>query len=211
MAGNTLVIFTCDNGPWLIFGAHGGSADPLREGKFTTFEGGQRVPCVMKWPKFIPAGETCTEIASTLDLLPTIAKITNSKLPENKIDGHSITDLLAAKKNAKSPTDAFYFYRAWDLEAVRVGKWKLHFPHGYNMVIDSEVGNVHGKKNIKSEIGLALFNLENDISETKNIADKHPDVVKLLKSKADEMRKDLGDGEIKGSGRRDCGWQVVQD
>ena len=88
-------------GPWLIFGDHGGSANPLREGKFTTFEGGQRVPCLMKWPQKIPASSECSEIVSTLDLLPTVAKITNSKLPSNKIDGHNIQKLMLGKKIQK--------------------------------------------------------------------------------------------------------------
>ncbi len=211
LSENTLVVFTCDNGPWLIFGDHGGSAKPLREGKFTTFEGGQRVPCIMKWPKVIPAGEICSEIASTLDLLPTIAEISKAKLPENKIDGHSIVELMSVKENAKSPTEAFYYYRGWDLEAIRFGKWKLHLPHGYNKVIDSKEGNVHGRKGIKSEIGLSLFDLEKDLSETKNIADKYPKVVELLLAKVEQMKLDLGDGKQQGSGRRDCGWQIVQE
>ena len=203
---NTLVIFSCDNGPWLIFGDHGGSADPLREGKFTTFEGGQRVPCLMKWPELIPEGKECNEIASTLDFLPTIADITGAKLPDKKIDGHNIIDLMKAKKNAKSPTKQFFYYRTWDLEAVRSGKWKLHVPHQYNKVIKSDEGNAHGRKNIKSRIGLSLFDLSVDISEQNNIAKDHPEVVKRLLKKMDRMKEDLGDGENSGKGRRECGF-----
>jgi arylsulfatase A len=208
---NTLVIFTCDNGPWLIFGDHGGSADPLREGKFTTFEGGQRVPCIMKWPEKIPAGKECTEIASTLDILPTLAKITRSNLSSKKIDGHNILNLMMAQKNAKSQTEEFFYYRGWALEAVRSGKWKLHLPHQYNKVIESEDGNVHGRKGFKAEIELSLFDLSADVGETQNIAEKYPEVVKDLLSKIENMRNDLGDGDVTGKGRRECGWQVVED
>jgi arylsulfatase A-like enzyme len=205
---NTLVIFTCDNGPWLIFGEHGGSADPLREGKFTTFEGGQRVPCIMKWPAGIPKGSVTDEIASTLDLLPTIAKITGSELPPNKIDGHDISAILEGVEGAISPTEDFFFYRGWDLEAIRSGKWKLHLPHGYNNVVKSDSGNVHGRLNIKSQIDLALFDLSNDIGETSNIANDNPEIVKSLLSKIEVMKADLGDSEETGSGKRSSGWQL---
>ncbi len=204
---NTLVIFTCDNGPWLIFGEHGGSAEPLREGKFTTFEGGQRVPCLMKWPNVIPKGTVCHEIASTLDLLPTIASITGSTLPTNKIDGHNIQDLISGKVGAKSPTEDFFFYRGWNLEAVRSGHWKLHLPHQYNKVVESDSGNVHGRKGSKAEIALSLFDLSVDPGETTNLANRHPDVVKTLIAKIEEMKKELGDSEETGAGKRASGWQ----
>ena len=204
---NTLVIFTCDNGPWLIFGDHGGSADPLREGKFTTFEGGQRVPCIMKWPNVIPKASITSEIASTIDLLPTIAAITGSKLPQNKIDGLDISGLLYGKET-KSPRDEFFFYKGWKLEAVRSGKWKLHVPHAYSMVVESDSGNVHGRKGIKSNIELSLFDLSKDKSETTNLAAQYPEVVESLMQKIEEMKKDLGDSEGTGAGKRDCGWQI---
>jgi len=204
---NTFVIFTCDNGPWLIFGDHGGSADPLREGKFTTFEGGQRVPCIMKWPRVIPKASVTNEIASTIDLLPTISKITGSKLPENKIDGVDISALLSGKET-KSPRDEFFFYRGWKLEAIRSGKWKMHLPHKYSMVIKSDSGNVHGRKGIKSEIELSLFDLSKDMGETTNLAEQYPEVVKSLMEKVEVMKKELGDDEGTGAGKRDCGWQV---
>jgi arylsulfatase A-like enzyme len=205
---NTLVIFTCDNGPWLIFGEHGGSANPLREGKFTTFEGGQRVPCIMKWPAEIPEGIETSEIASTLDLLPTIANITGSKLPVNKIDGHNIIELINGKMDAKSPTEDFFFYKGWDLEAIRHGKWKLHLPHGYTQVVKSEDGNDQGLKKLKSEIELSLFNLDIDVSESTNVAEQHPEIIKMLLEKVETMKEDLGDDEKSGSGKRPSGWQI---
>lgn len=210
---NTLVIFTCDNGPWLIFGDHGGTADPLREGKFTTFEGGQRVPCIMKWPRVIPKGSETNEIASTLDLLPTIANITGSSLPKNKIDGHDITALISGEVGAKSPTKEFFYYKGWNLEAIRSGMWKLHLPHDYNQVINSEELNGHGqrRKNIKSKIELSLFDLSTDIGETTNIADQNPEIVKALLAKIETMKKDLGNSEASGSGKRESGWQVISN
>lgn len=206
---NTLVVFTCDNGPWLSRGTHGGTAEPLREGKGTTFEGGMRVPCVMKWPNVIAAGSECIEIASTMDLLPTFANITGSDLPSNKIDGHNIIDLMSSKKNAKSPTKVFYFYKGWDLEAVRYGKWKLHFPHAYTSWIKSETGNNYGVKGIKKEIELSLFDLSADIGEHKNVAVENPKIIRKILKEVEKMKKDLGDGEEDKNclGRRDCGWQ----
>ncbi|MEO1011898.1 MAG: sulfatase [Bacteroidota bacterium] len=203
---NTLVVFTSDNGPWLIFGDHGGSSEPLREGKFTTFEGGQRVPCVMKWPSQIPQGAECDEIATTLDILPTIAHIIGAPLPEKKIDGHSIIDLMNGKADAKSPTEAFFYYRGWDLEAVRSGKWKLHVPHSYKKIIQSDEGNAHGRKGIASEIGLSLFDLSIDIGEQNNVAEDNPKVVAALLRRIEVMKQDLGDDEFSGNGKRPCGF-----
>ncbi|MFO7999306.1 MAG: sulfatase [Bacteroidales bacterium] len=208
---NTWVIFTSDNGPWLIFGDHGGSARPLREGKFTTFEGGMREPCVMKWPGTIPAGSECNELASTLDILPTIAAVTGAELPPHKIDGHNILPLMSGEEDATSPTDAFYYYKGWDLEAIRSGKWKLHLPHNYQAVIKSEDGNRYNRKGIRSEIGLSLFDLSKDVGEKHNVADEHPEVVNMLMEKVEEMKEDLGDGAEGGPGRRDCGWQKTPE
>ncbi|MBN1339128.1 MAG: sulfatase [Bacteroidales bacterium] len=204
---NTWVTFATDNGPWLIFGAHGGLAKPLREGKFTTFEGGMRVPCIMKWPGTIPAGKECSEMAATIDLLPTIAKITGSELPVNKIDGNDISNLILGEKDAVSPTDAYYYYNGWELQAVRSGKWKLHLPHKYSAVVEAEDGNRYGRKGIPSEIGLSLFNLEEDISESINVAGKYPEVVNELLKKAEAMKKELGNSEDTGEGKRKAGWQ----
>ena len=126
---NTLFIFTSDNGPWLNYGDHAGSAAPLREGKGTMFDGGCREPTLAWWPGTIPANSECTEPAMTIDLLPTIAKLIDTHLPKHKIDGKDISALLTG--DAKSPHEAYYFYYGNQLQAVRQGKWKLHFPHGY--------------------------------------------------------------------------------
>lgn len=152
---HTLVIFTSDNGPWNLSGGRGGSAFPLRGHKFATLEGGQRVPCVMRWPGHIPNGETTKEITSTIDLLPTIAHITGSKLPTKKIDGKNIYSIMTGKAGAKSPHDYFFYYRNGTLEAARSGKWKLRF--------------------VKNKP--YLYNLEEDIGEKKNQAEVFPEMV----------------------------------
>jgi len=202
---HTLVIFCSDNGPWLSYGDHAGSAKPLREGKGTTFDGGQREPTIMRWPGKIPAGTACREFASTIDLLPTIARLAGAELPPHRIDGKDIWPLMSGQPGAKSPHEAFYFYRGWALEAVRSGKWKLHLPHAYR-TLGGRKGGTGGRPvpYQQAKIGLALFDLESDIGETTNVAAQHPDVVERLVSLAEKMRRDLGDSakNMTGSGRR---------
>jgi arylsulfatase A-like enzyme len=191
----TLVIFTSDNGPWLSYGDHAGSAGNLREGKGTSFEGGVREPCVMRWPGKIPAGSVCSEPAMTIDLLPTIARLAGAEAPtDHTIDGLDIWPLISSQPGAKSPHDAFYFYWNAGLEAIRSGPWKLHFPHKYRTLAGT-TGGTGGKPHAyeQGEIGLALYNLEIDVGETTDVADQHPDVVARLKESADRARDDLGD------------------
>ena len=202
---NTMVIFTCDNGPWLIYGNHAGSAYPFREGKKTTFEGGQRVQCIMNWPGTIPAGKLCSEIATSMDILPTIAHFSGANLPALKIDGHNIAGLIQ-KDGAKSPTDEFFYYRYKSLQAVRSGKWKLHVPHNYLTVIEKGVDGKVGTEDENAKIGLSLFDLSTDSGERNNLADKYPEVVAGLLKKVEKARADLGDGNLQGQGCRECGW-----
>lgn len=203
---NTLVIFTCDNGPWLSFGNHAGSALPLREGKGTTFDGGQRVPCIMRWPGNIKPGTTCNKIAATMDLLPTFAAITGAKLPDHKIDGVNILPLLKGVKNA-NPRDHFYYYYGDNqLQCVRKGKYKLHFPHGYRTVQGMAPGTDGFPGKYKyPKTSLELYDLEADISEQNNIADQRPDIVAQLQQLAEIAREDLGDMKRKGKGVRPPG------
>jgi len=204
----TLVIFSSDNGPWLSYGDHAGSAKPLREGKGTTFDGGQREPTIMRWPGKIPAGSVCKEAASTMDILPTMAKLAGAKLPTRRIDGKDIWPLMSRCRGAGSPHEALFYYRGWALEAVRSGKWKLHLPHSYRTLAGRPGGT--GGKPVKYEqgkIGLALFDLKNDVGEQHEISARHPDVVERLLSLADRMREDIGDSTRKmtGKGRRPPG------
>ncbi len=204
---DTLVIFTSDNGPWLLYGDHGGSAGPFREGKGTMFEGGLRVPGVMWWPGKIPAGSVCKELASTIDFLPTIAGLIGAPLPERKIDGLDIWPLMSGRPGAKTPHEAFFYYFGTHLQAVRSGKWKLHFPHDYGIVVKPGQGGMHGERGT-AKIGLSLFDLKKDEGETTNVAEEHPKVVARLEKLAEEMRKDLGDSGTKrpGPGMRELAW-----
>ena len=180
---NTLVVYTSDNGPWLGLNTKknprsmGGSALPLRAGKFSTYEGGMRVPCLAHWPRQVPAGKVCGEVAGTIDLLPTIARLAGAPLPEDRvIDGKDVWPLMSGRLGARSPHEAYYYYRGKSLNAVREGKWKLF------------------RKNKKK--GPELYDLETDVRERINMADQHPDVVKRLATRMDRF-----DAELKANSR----------
>ena len=169
---NTLVIFTSDNGPWLIKGEHGGSAKPLRDGKGSSYEGGQRVPCVMRWPAKIAAGTECAEVATAMDLLPTFAAIMGAKLPSDvklKPDGHDIQNLMMGGPEEKTPYDMFYYSGN---QAVRTGQWK--YRHG------PRNGNWSGVKTKENPKERQLFNLGEDIGESNNVIEEHFDVAERL-------------------------------
>ncbi|MEO6808435.1 MAG: sulfatase, partial [Isosphaeraceae bacterium] len=191
---NTLVIFTSDNGPWLSYGDHAGSASPFREGKGTSFEGGVREPFAARWPGKIPAGSVCDEPAMTIDLLPTFAHLAGAKLPNDPIiDGLDVTPLLTGQPGAKSAREAFYFYYGPELQAVRSGHWKLHFPHPYRTLAGApgKGGKPGPYRNVK--IGLSLYDLKSDPGEQHDVSSNHPDVVARLSRLADSARDDLGD------------------
>ncbi len=206
LSEKTLVIFTSDNGPWLSYGDHAGSKGNLREGKGTVWEGGVRIPCIMRWPGKIPQHQVCDAPAMTIDFLPTIARITGTQLPEHTIDGLNILPLMKAESGAQSPHEALYFY--WDnrLQAIRSGRWKLHFPHPYRTMEGQMAGSdgMPGKYR-QNETGLALFDLENDPGESNDVAAQHPEVVEKLQALAESIRGELGDGERKGTGCRPAG------
>ena len=177
---DTLVIFTADNGPWLNYGDHAGSAAPLREGKGTMFDGGCRESTLAWMPGTIPPDSVCREPAMTIDILPTISHLIGAKLPKHRIDGKNIWPLFTGDK-AKSPHKAYYFYYGNQLQAVRAGKWKLHFPHGYRTM----AGRPGGKGGIptnysQAKIGLSLFDLEKDIGETTDLKDRYPNIMEDL-------------------------------
>jgi arylsulfatase A-like enzyme len=197
---DTLVMFASDNGPWLSYGNHGGSPGPLREGKGTSFEGGVREPFIARWPGRIPARAVCREPAMTIDILTTVAKFAGAELPKLPIDGKDIGLLLTEPTTAKSPQEAYFFYWGQDLQAVRAGKWKLHFPHDYQAL---KSGGADGKPGQyeKRKLEQSLFNLEADVGETTNVAAAHPEVVTRMTALADGARADLGDSATKTPGK----------
>ena len=197
----TLVIFTSDNGPWLSYGNHGGSPGPFREGKGTTFEGGVRVPFVARWPGRIPKGLVRDMPAMTIDLLPTIAAITGSRAPADRIvDGRDIWPLLTNQANAASPHDALYFYWGTELHAIRSGRWKLHLPHPYQSLESAGTNGMPGKY-VRRELELSLFDLEKDPGETTNVAADQPAVVRQLMQHVERAREDLGDSLTNRTGK----------
>ncbi len=202
---NTLLVFTSDNGPWLSYGNHAGSAGPLREGKGTMFDGGCRVPCLMKWPAAISPGTVCSEPAMTIDLLPTIAELIEAPLPEQPIDGLSITGLMCGE-NQKSPHDALHFYWGPELQAIRSGQWKLHFPHAYRTLAGKPGGSDGMPARYQNaRIEESLFDLTSDPGETRDVAAAHPEVVQQLRTLADKAREELGDLNRKGRAQRPAG------
>ncbi|MHC5023117.1 MAG: sulfatase family protein [Planctomycetota bacterium] len=203
----TLVIFTSDNGPWLSYGDHAGTTGPLREGKGTTFEGGVRVPCIMRWRGTITGGRVCDEPLMTIDILPTIATLLRAPPPTLPIDGRDASRLLLGAPGATSPQEAYFFYyHRNDLEAVRSGRWKLHLPHRYR-TMDGRTpgtGGTPGPYDGSRSTGLELYDLHADIGETNDVAADHPEVVDRLMKLVQSMRADLGDdlSEVKPTGRR---------
>lgn len=205
----TLVIFTSDNGPWLSYGDHAGLAAPLREGKGTSWEGGVRVPCVMRWPGRIPAGTECAEPIMTIDLLPTLSAIIGGKLAVHAIDGMDVWPVLAGDDGAKSPQEAYYIYYADnELQAVISGDWKLVFPHRYRTMA-GRPGGTGGSPAAYSqaESRLELYNIVHDVGESRDVADGNPDVVMRLEALAEKARAELGDSltKRKGTGLRNPG------
>ncbi len=203
LSENTLVIFTSDNGPWLNYGNHAGSTGGLREGKGTSFEGGQRVPCVMRWKGHLADGTVCNKMVAGMDILPTLAHITGAPLPEKKIDGVNILPLMQGDKNANPRTSMLYYYRRNSLEAVSNGKFKLVFAHpgrtyeGFAPGKDGQPGGA----NENFEFGKALYDLRRDPGERYNVLESYPEVVKELEKIADEAREDLGDDLTKNQGK----------
>lgn len=224
----TLILFTSDNGPFLSYGEHAGSAAPYREGKLTTFEGGVRMPFIARWPGRVPAGRTTGELVCAMDMLPTLASLIDAPLPAAKLDGINVWPLLSGATE-RSPREGFFYYSGDELQAVRRGKWKLHFAHDY-LTVAAEPGrggkpSNWGKMEPKSieesgirgiasrhgyrveHIETSLFDLEADPGESRDVAESHRDIVTDLERMAEEARADLGDSltQRKGTGLRPAG------
>ena len=210
---NTIVIFTSDNGPWLSYGDHGGSAGALREGKGTNWEGGVKEPFVIKYPNGLPADKTVETHVMSIDVLPTIAGLVGATLPSLPIDGLDVWDVLTGESEASPHEAFFYYYNKNELWAVRQGDWKLYFPHTYNS-LNGRSGGQGGLPMNYESMSLEqpeLYNLATDRSETRNVYDEHPEVVAALKKIADKKRLELGDAllDIDGSGLREAGSQIL--
>jgi arylsulfatase len=202
----TWVIYTSDNGPWLSYGDHAGSAYPLREGKGTCWEGGTRAPCVMRWPGKIPVGTECNQMLMTIDLFPTIAKLIHADLPKHPIDGLDVWPIISGKPGAKNPHAAYWsYYEVNQLQSVTSGdgRWKLQLPHTYRTLGGRPGG--HGGTPVPYEqrklAQAELYDLVNDISEATDVAGQHPNIVKRLEAEAGKARQELGDSLTKQAGR----------
>ena len=192
--GRTYIIFMSDNGPWAIKKEHGGSALPLRGTKTSTWEGGLRVPCIMRAPGRIPAGIVCDEIASTMDMLPTLAKLAGGKTPTDRvIDGHDISALMHGERGAASPAEAFFYYQHTHLQAVRSGKWKLHLPRPANPPWTPNWARHIDAEDVFDIEEPMLFDLDSDIGESHDVAVEHQEVVGRLLEFAERARSDIGD------------------
>ncbi len=210
LTDNTLVIVTSDNGPWLSYGNHAGLATPLREGKGSVWEGGIRVPFVAQWPGHIPAGTVRKQTFMTIDLLPTLAKLIDAKLPDHTIDGRDAWPILRGDDNAVSPQVAYWlYYGNNELQGIRAGDWKLILPHSCRMIEDRKPGQ-DGKPAGYKQVKLSepqLFNLLTDPGEQTDLAKQEPKLLAILQNYAEQARVELGDSLTKrqGSGNRKPG------
>lgn len=206
---NTIFIFNTDNGPWLNFGNHAGSSGGLREGKTTSWEGGQRVPFIIRWPGVVPEGVVCNQLACAVDIFPTLANIVGAKLPDHKIDGVDILDLWKGNFKSAPRKELYYYFGKNNLNAVRKGHWKLVFPHTYRSYEATVPGNDgHGGKRVNVKVdSLELYNLRRDPGERYDVIKLYPDISLELQKVADKARADLGDLNtgVEGTGRREIG------
>jgi arylsulfatase len=203
LAANTLLIVTSDNGPWLSFGHNAGSSGGLREGKSTTWEGATRVPCLVRWPGKVKAGEVNSKLFTNMDWLPTIAAATAAPLPESTIDGLNFLSLLTGKTDV-GPREVFYYYfgvKSNNLEAVRYKHWKLVLPHQ-----SSSYTSLHGKDGkpgaiIKVDVPMALYDLAHDPGEAYDVQQLYPEVVQKIMGLVEQAKEDLGDDLTKRQGK----------
>jgi arylsulfatase A len=185
---DTLVMFSSDNGPWISYGNHAGKT-PFREAKGTSFDGGVRSACILKYPGRIPAGATSAKAFSTLDILPTLARLAGAQLPSNPVDGKDVWDLIAGAPGAASQQEYYPFSTGGTFEGVISGdgRWKLHLPHEYRTLAEPGGDGRPGKYETK-KIGLSLFDMESDPLETTNVMEAHPDVAEKLQRVAEKHR-----------------------
>lgn len=173
---NTIVILTSDNGPWVSYGNHAGIT-PFREAKGTSFDGGVRSACIMKYPGQIEAGVTSSKTLGTVDLLPTLCYLADIPLPKNEIDGKNVWDLVRGVEGAENPHTYYAFSNGRNFEGVMSGdgRWKLHLPHSYRTLEQAGMDGLAGKY-LQAKIDTALFDMESDPYETTNVLQQYPDI-----------------------------------
>jgi arylsulfatase len=209
LSENTVFIFTTDNGPWLNFGNHAGSAGGLREGKTTSWEGGQRVPFIIKWPGVTPAGTICDKLGCAVDILPSFAEIADAKLPELKIDGLDITELWKGNTDAEPRDEILFYYGKNNLNGVRKGNWKLVLPHTWSSYNAEPGKDGKGGRRVKMTIEKPeLYDMTRDKGEQYNVIEYNPEKAAELMKVVEAARAELGDlnvGIEKGTGNREIG------
>lgn len=194
LAKNTIVIVTSDNGPWIKYGNNGGSSGGLREGKSTAFEGGTRVPCLIRFPGKVPAGSVSGNLMTNMDILPTLCKFAGAPLPTLKYDGIDFSQALI-NPSMDSPREVFYYYYTKNnLKAIRYKNWKLVFPHPTQTYEMNELGQNREKgKSSTKKVPLALYDLSHDQGERYDVKGSFPEMVKKLSELAEVAREDMGD------------------
>ncbi len=190
VAENTLVVFTSDNGPWTSYGNHAG-ATPYRESKGTSFDGGTRSACIMRFPGRIPAGSVSNAMLGSIDLLPTFARLAGVAPSQTPLDGRDVWELVSGHPDATNPHEYYAFTTGNTFEGVFSGdgRWKLHLPHNYR-TLAGEPGGRDGipVKYRQGQIGLSLFDMAEDPYETTNVLDRHPEVGARLLALAERHR-----------------------
>ena len=194
LSDNTIFVFTSDNGPWLSYGDHSGSSGIFREGKGTTWEGGVRVPSIIKFPNGLRPS-IIDEPVMAIDWMPTFANITKSKLSQNKIDGKDIWPLLSGELNQTPHKELYFYYRVNELHSIRMNEWKIQFSRTYRSLNGREGGKngIPVKYDMNVIESNELYNLKDDPEEKINVYDKFPEIAKKMEKLADEARIKLGD------------------
>lgn len=205
---NTILIVTSDNGPWLNYGNHAGSTGGLRGGKGNTWEGGQRVPCIMEWNGKIPAGRVSNSLSSAIDVLPTVVEATGVDYPKHKIDGVSLLSVLKGDL-ANEPRKYFaYYYRKNNLEAIRNDKFKLVFEHkGREYGVEPGKDGMPGPADEYAQVATGLYDLRRDPGERYDVTLYYPEAKKELEAAANKIREEIGDDlqNVKGKENRPIG------
>ncbi len=198
----TIIVWTSDNGA-VFHDPPQGSNAPLKGWGYNTSEGAHRIPCIVRWPGQIPPGIADDRITTMMDMLPTMARLAGTSPPIDRIiDGYDISGMLLGDKESASPYDSagFFYYHMDQLQAVRSGPWKLYLP------LEKKLNNLSGDYTTAVQAESELYNLDRDIGEKNEVADKHPDVVRRLLALAENIRRDIGDFGMEGANQRSAGY-----